>query len=51
MTICTSKECPKCQFCTLDESDKCKIKIICSARNKEFIFGQRIDCEEMIKNA
>ena len=43
-TINTSK-CMQCEYGTLDESDKSKIKIKCSANSKEYNYGQRISCE------
>lgn len=47
-TINTS-ECSKCQFCTLDETDKKRIVVHCSARDKDYMYGQRIPCDDMKK--
>ena len=42
--ICTS-ECVNCIYGTLDASDKAKAKIICSNKEKEYYYGQIINCE------
>lgn len=42
--ICTS-ECANCIYGTLDASDKAKAKIICSNKEKEYYYGQIINCE------
>lgn len=44
-TICTS-DCVTCSYCTLDESNKAKVKIICGNKNKEYYYGQMIFCED-----
>lgn len=44
-TICTS-DCVTCIYCTLDESNKAKVKIQCSKKNKEYYYGQMIFCED-----
>ena len=46
--ICTS-ECEKCKNCTLDESNKARIKIFCSVKERWYWFGQMIDCDDFTK--
>lgn len=46
--ICTS-ECPECIYCTLDESDKRKVMVICGKKEKSYIYGQNIPCDEKVK--
>lgn len=47
-TICTS-ECVNCIHGTLDNSNKSKVKIICAVKEREYYYGQRINCEDFIK--
>lgn len=44
-TICTS-ECVNCIHGTLDNSNKSKVKIICAVKEREYYYGQRINCED-----
>ena len=46
--ICTS-ECIKCIYGTLDSSDKSKAKIICSVKQREYYYGQKVPCENFTK--
>lgn len=48
-TITAGSECVGCKFYTLDESDKSKLKVKCAARDKEYMYGQRISCEDKEK--
>jgi len=41
-----TSECEKCTYCILDENDKAKIIIHCTAKNKDYIYGQRIPCKD-----
>ena len=43
-TIITTDECEQCIYCTLDESDKSKIIIKCSMKEREYIWGRCIPC-------
>ena len=49
LTTINTKDCEKCKYCTLDESNKAIIKIICSMHNKEYNYGQRIECDDFQK--
>lgn len=44
-----TKDCEKCKYCTLNESNKASIKIICSAHEKEYHYGQRLECNDYEK--
>lgn len=46
--ICTT-ECVNCIYGILDTSDKAKVKIICNNHEKEYYYGQIINCEEFRK--
>ncbi len=43
--------CSKCQYCTLDESDKSNIKVNCSAHDKTYTYGKRIECEDFLRRS
>lgn len=45
-----TSECEECIHCILDESNKAKIIINCTAKNKKYIYGQRIPCSDKIKS-
>lgn len=44
-TILTSS-CPECKYCIMDEKSKAVIKVICSAHDKTYNYGQRVECNE-----
>lgn len=46
--IITSK-CETCMYGTVDDTDKRKVTVYCSDKNKTFIFGQCINCENFSK--
>ena len=46
--ICTS-ECPECIHCTLDNSKKSKVLVQCGARNKTYIYGQNVPCDDKVR--
>uniref|UniRef100_N1ZVM1 Uncharacterized protein n=1 Tax=Eubacterium plexicaudatum ASF492 TaxID=1235802 RepID=N1ZVM1_9FIRM len=41
----TTNECEKCNYSILDETNKAKIIIYCKLKNKKYIYGQRIPCD------
>ena len=51
MKMIITSECEECIHSMLDESNKAKIKIYCSIKNKTYYYGQCIPCEykEIIK--
>ena len=42
----TTSECENCIHSKIDESDKAKVYVLCNARNKKYLYGQRIPCED-----
>lgn len=44
MTILTTI-CEQCAYGSIDESDKARIKITCSFKNKTYYFGQYVPCD------
>lgn len=48
MIICGS-DCADCKHSSLDDSDKARIKVHCSARDKDYYYGQSISCEDKEK--
>ena len=44
--IIVGKECEECRFATIDDSDKAKIVVYCGARDKFYIWGQCIPCDD-----
>lgn len=45
MIVCTDTECPKCQYGTLDDSNKARLKVYCANKEKEIYYGKMIDCD------
>lgn len=44
MVIC-GKDCEECKYSTFDESNKAKIMLYCSRKERWYIYGQCIQCE------
>lgn len=44
--IIVGKDCEKCMHCSIDDSIKSKILVNCAARDKSYIWGQCIPCED-----
>lgn len=44
--VINTSECEGCKYADLDESDKAKIIVTCKLRNKKYIYGQYIFCED-----
>lgn len=45
MKMINTSECEECIHGTLDESDKTKIIIECGIKNKKYLYGQYVPCE------
>ena len=43
MIIC-GKDCEGCDFATIDDSDKTKVKVYCAIKSKWYYYGQCIPC-------
>ena len=49
MKMILTSECEECEYGSIDESSKSKIKVKCSYKNKEYHYGQCIPCEDKKK--
>ena len=49
MIIIAGKDCEDCECAILDESNKAKIMVYCEVRNRWYIFGACISCDDRIK--
>ena len=41
--------CETCQYGTVDDSDKARVKVWCSYKEKEYFFGACIPCDNYTK--
>ena len=44
--IIAGEQCEKCRYCELDESNKAKIIVYCGVKEKQYIYGTCIQCED-----
>lgn len=49
MGVIITSQCEKCRHGTIDETNKARIKVHCSARDKTYCYGQCIQCDDYIK--
>lgn len=49
MTMINTSECEYCRYGTVDETDKSRIKVYCSLREKTYWYGQCIQCDSKVK--
>ena len=47
--IIVGKECEDCKFSTFDENNKAKVMIYCGIKDKWYIYGKCIICDDKIK--
>lgn len=47
--IIAGADCENCTRATLDETNKAKIMVYCAARDKWYIYGACIPCEDKVK--
>ncbi len=40
-----SSDCESCKFAQIDESNKARVKIVCTLKNKTYYYGQHIECD------
>jgi len=45
MSLIKTSECRKCTHSTIDDTNKAKVIIHCKAKEKEFIYGQYVECD------
>lgn len=49
MNMIITSECEECMYGSIDETNKAKIIVHCSCKEKDYIFGQCIPCENFMK--
>lgn len=49
MNMILTSECEKCIYGIVDESNKARIKVRCTNKEKEYYYGQCIPCDNMRK--
>ncbi len=47
--IIAGVDCDDCIYSTIDDTDKARIKVYCDARDKQYWWGQSIQCEDKEK--
>lgn len=45
----TTDKCENCKYGEIDKSNKAKWIITCNARDKKYIYGQRVPCDDFEK--
>lgn len=45
--IIAGKECEKCIYATIDETDKSRIRVYCDARDRQYYWGQNVPCDDI----
>lgn len=50
MKMINTSECEKCSFGTIDDTNKGRIIVHCNSKNKDYVYGACIPCEEGNKN-
>lgn len=45
MQMILTSECEKCKYGTVDNSDRAKVKVYCSYKEKFYYYGQCIPCD------
>ena len=48
--IIAGKDCENCVYASIDETDKSRIRVYCDARDKQYYWGQNIQCDDKKKN-
>ena len=43
--VILTSECETCKYGRIDDSDKSRVKAICSYKNKTYFYGQCIPCD------
>ena len=44
-----TSQCEECKYGTIDDSNKARVKVICSKKEKVYYFGQCIPCDDREK--
>ena len=49
MNMVITSECEHCKYGTIDDSNKAKVMVYCELREKGYIYGQCIPCDDFNK--
>lgn len=49
--VILTSECETCRYGSIDDSDKARIKVTCSYKNKTYFYGQCVPCDYHEKGA
>lgn len=49
MKMINTSECEKCEHGKVDDSNKARIIVHCNVKDKDYIYGACIPCEEKVK--
>ena len=49
MKMILTSQCEECKYGTIDDSDKARVKVHCSYKNKTYYYGACIPCDDMEK--
>lgn len=44
--IIAGKDCEKCEYCTMYQDERDRLKVYCDAKDREYYYGARIPCED-----
>ena len=50
MKMINTSECEKCKHGTVDDTNKARVKVHCDIKNKDYIYGACIPCEDKEKS-
>ncbi len=48
--IIAGDKCEKCKYGTLDETNRAKIMVYCALKERQYIYGECIRCEDFLKD-
>ena len=49
MKMINTSECEYCQYGTIDDTNKAKVTVYCSAKQKRYVYGQCVPCDSKKK--
>ena len=47
--VILTSQCEYCRYGTVDDSDKARVKVYCSYKDKTYYFGQCVPCDNYTK--
>lgn len=45
-TIICGKDCDDCKYASFNEKDKARVIVHCAARNRNYYYGQSVQCDD-----